>query len=308
MTSNSRVVVFGYDQLVLSSLDVVTMSGDEVVAVVFPSSRTDPRVAQVRKIVEGRGHTVLLQPPRAESDSLAEQIRDLQADVGLVWSYPMILPPAVFTAPRLGCVNLHPAPLPRYRGTDVLQWMLIEGASEAGVTLHYLDEGTDTGPIIAHSRRPVEAEDDLLSLMRKFKEDGEELLRQWWPSVSDGSAIGEPQDEASAAYYGSLSESDRRVDWTSSNVEVSNQVRGLVAPDLGAWTLLGGQRVVIRACLPIPEPPNESGNPGVVTGLDASGMLVATGQGHVRILKVEVPRTATTPADFGFSVGDCFGP
>lgn len=309
MTSqnSTRVVVFGYDQLVLSSLDVVTKAGDEVVAVVFPSSRHDDRVAAVRAQVEDRGYTVLEQPPRTEVDPFVRQLADLDPDIGLVWSYPMILPPSILEVPRLGCVNLHPAPLPEYRGTNVIQWTLINGESHTGMTLHQMDEGIDTGPILAQSKSAIGPEDDFLSLMKRSKSDGEMLLAQAWPRVTRGELEATPQDESSASYYQRLAPWDRRIDWTMSAVEITNLVRALVAPEWGAATELRGQQVVVRAARATGDATPLDAKPGQIVSVSADGLRVGTGDGVLLILGLQVYRTENTPEDFGVAVGDVFG-
>lgn len=305
--SGARVLVFGYDQLVLSSLDVVTKAGDEVVAVVFPSSRRDDRVTAVRAEVEDRGYTVLEQPRRTEVDPFVQQVAALNPDIGLVWSYPMILPPSVLEVPPLGCVNLHPALLPEYRGTNVIQWALIHGESHTGMTLHQMDEGIDTGPILAQSKSVIGPDDDFLSLMKRSKSDGEMLLAHAWPRVTRGELEATPQDESRASYHRALAPWDRRIDWTMSCVKITNLVRGLVAPEWGAATELRGQQVVVRAARATGHAPPSDAKPGQILSVSAEGLGVATGDGVLLILGLQVYRTENTPKDFDVAVGDVFG-
>src|SRR5690606_17203852 len=111
-------------------------------------------------------------------------------DLVFVWSYPMILPREVIEIPRLGCINLHMGLLPQYRGVNGLKWALLNGEIETGVTLHYMDEGIDTGDMLARVSFPITDGDDLVSLMRKARHAGIHLLKNTWRGIADGTATG----------------------------------------------------------------------------------------------------------------------
>lgn len=303
----TRVVVFGYDRLVLSTLKVMTGVGAEVVAVVFPSARSeDQRVSQVRAEVQQRGHPVLTQPPGTAAEPFVAELRDRDPDIGVVWSYPMILPPQVLLIPRLGCVNLHPARLPQYRGTNVIQWTLINGESHTAMTLHQMDHGLDTGPILAQSQFEISPNDDLVTLMRRSKTQGEALLARAWQRLVRGEILRQAQDEEQAAYYSALTASDRRIDWTSSNAVIANQVRALVAPDPGAWTSFQGEHVVVRAGAAVDDV-GPAGAPGEILAAGEQGLSVMTGAGVLRVQTLEVHRRPETPDAFRIRVGGRFG-
>jgi methionyl-tRNA formyltransferase len=140
----------------------------------------------------------------------------------IVWSYSMILPPPVLEVPPRGAVNVHGGPLPEYRGGHVAQWAIINGERDFGVTLHYLDEGIDTGPIIEARRFPLEDSDDAHSVRRKIQETGSDLLRRWWrvsptaPACASGRLAGVAAEAA-----------EGRITWTMTAREIWRLVRAL---------------------------------------------------------------------------------
>ncbi len=303
----TRAIVFGYDQFVLSTLDVLDRAKAHVVAVVFPSVPADPRMEPVRTRVEQRGHEVLVQPPRPDVGPFVATLRALKPDIGVVWSYPMILPASVLRVPRLGCVNLHPALLPAYRGTQVIQWTLINGEAQIGVTLHQMDEGIDTGPILAQTRSPIGPDDDLATLLRRSRVDGETLLTEAWPRVAVGAITAVPQDESKATYYRALTSWERTIDWSAPSGKIANLVRALVTPESGAMTELHGQRVLVRAATPIEDEAPAGSRPGEIVDVSDDGVAVVTGAGLLRVLRLEVVHTSDTPETFGIAVGDHLG-
>jgi len=178
-----KVVLFGYGVLGESAIEVVSRLDASLVGVVVPTNRTGLGVERVKEAARRSGVVVLTQPGRTCLDKFLEQLRALSPDIIVVWSYSMILPPEIIKLPRLGCVNLHGGILPEYRGGHVMQWAIINGERETGVTLHYINEAIDTGPIIAKAKFPIESHDDGVSVQHKLQELGATLLSEWWQKI-----------------------------------------------------------------------------------------------------------------------------
>ena len=305
-----RVLVFGYDELVLSTLDVVSDAGTRIVGVVFPSNRSGENVDIVRSMVAKQGYPILVQPPRQTVVPFITQIQRLKPDLGVVWSYPMILPAELVAAPRFGCVNMHTGLLPYYRGGHALPWAIINGEAQTGVTLHYMDAGIDSGPLVAQAQFPIGDQDDLVSLMQKSKAAGTSLLTRCWAALATGKAARTPQDETQARYYPLLTPEHGKIDWSTSNKAIANLIRALVFPLPGAYSYLHGHQVVIRQAALVAPAPEEQGPPGLVTQVDQSGVRIATGKGQLLVRKVEIhkpPASQATIKNFTISVGDRFG-
>ena len=222
-TYTSKIVIFGYDELLLSSLKIAEKHKAKIEAVVFPSNRIkDSRAKQIKDIVSSQGHQILIQPPRKKIASFVEELNRIAPDFILVWSYSMILPEAIIEVPKYGCLNVHMGLLPEYRGANGIQRALINGESKTGVTLHYMDSGVDTGTMVTRGDYPISNEDDIVSLMIKSKYAGELLLDRSWESIINGKASRIEQDESKANYYPPLPDEERKIDWDRSGKEIYN--------------------------------------------------------------------------------------
>ena len=172
---------------------------------------------------------LLVQPPRSSVEPFAGVLRNLSPDLILMWWSSMLLPPPVLTIPAKGAVNVHGGLLPSYRGGHVTQWAIINGEREFGVTLHYVDDGVDTGPVIAERRFALDDTDDAQSVAGKLREAGSELLTTWWPRLIDGTAPRIPQDESRAKYWPLRTPEEGRVTWEMSAPAICRLVRALSA-------------------------------------------------------------------------------
>ncbi|HYY56362.1 MAG TPA: methionyl-tRNA formyltransferase [Pyrinomonadaceae bacterium] len=310
--SNTRVIVFGYGELGAASIEALIAVGAQVVGAVVPSNRTGPDVDIVRFLAAHKSIPLLEQPPRKRIEPFVEELRGLNPEVMLVWSYSMILPPPVLVVPRLGCVNLHGGLLPEYRGGHVMQWAIINGEKETGMTLHYIDAGVDTGPVIAEERFAIEWEDDAASVRRKLKDVGMRLIARWWPAIAAGTAPRIPQDEARARYYPLRTAEDGLVHWSNANTSIYNLVRALARPWPGAFTFSRGRKVVLRRVVPVEASTAEHERaPGLVCRVEAGGRLrVATGDGDLLVCEAEIDGRVALAAgrdETGISAGDILG-
>ena len=292
----SRVIVFGYGSLGLAALETCDRLGVVPAAVVVPGNRQGYDVDVIAARARERGWPLLVQPLRNRLQPFLEAVRALAPDVLLVWSYPMILPPELIAVPAKGAFNLHSGLLPGYRGGHTMNWALINGERETGVTLHHLDAGIDTGPVVDEQRFAIEWADDIVTVHQKLKVAGEALLMKWWPAIAQGSAPGTPQDESRAVYHRMRTAADGRVDWSASSVAIYNLVRALAAPWPGALTTIGGTTVVIRLSEPVDSAAGVAPS-GTVVRIDEDGPVVSAGQGQVKLLRLEVAGQQVTPDD-----------
>jgi len=285
-----KVVLFGYGVLGESAIEVVSRLDASLVGVVVPTNRTGLGVERVKEAARRSGVVVLTQPGRTCLDKFLEQLRALSPDIIVVWSYSMILPPEIIKLPRLGCVNLHGGILPEYRGGHVMQWAIINGETETGVTLHYIDESIDTGPIIAKLKFPIGVDDDGVSVQKKLGESGAALLSEWWQKIIEQTAPKSLQDDAVAHYYRLLTPDDGLINWRWTSVEICNRVRALVSPRPGAFTFLGTNKVTVHRAKYCTKTMTEVAvaAPGIVQRISEDGLLVVTGDGAVNITEFEI--------------------
>ena len=276
------MVFFGYGDLAVAGLDALAGAGAPLSAMVLPGNRRGPDVELSSRAALARGLPLFVQPPRAQLGPLVEQLRALAPTLIVVWSYSMRLPRELLDIPPRGAVNVHGGTLPEYRGPHVTQWAILNGESEFGVTLHYMDEGMDTGPVIAEQRFPLSPDDDAASVRRKIADAGASLLRAWWPRVAAGTAPRVTQDPSRARYWPLRTVEQGELAWTMPASTLARMVRALCCNEPGAYVQLGGRRISIRAAHA--EPTSIVGaRPGQVVASDDRGVRVATADGDLRI-------------------------
>jgi methionyl-tRNA formyltransferase len=295
LTGRRRVVVFGYGPLALAALDSLQRLRVTPAAVVVPGNRQGADVDVVTARVRAHGWPLLVQPPRRSLPAFLDILTRLDPDLLLVWSYSMLLPPELIGLAPLGAVNVHGGLLPEYRGGHVMNWAIANGEAETGATLTYLDEGIDTGPVIAERRFPIEWRDDAASVREKLMRAGQSLLETWWPRIEAGTAPRQAQNESRARYYRLRSAADGLVDWRQPSAAIYNLVRALVPPWPGAFTIFDGMTLVLRR-VEVIEPSGARHAPGTVTSSDGTSIRVATGSGEVALTSVEIDGREVTPA------------
>ncbi len=191
---------------------------------------------------------------RRDAEALLARMATLSPPLGVVASFNHVLPPAVFNAPPCGMVNVHGGALPEYRGANTLQWAIINGESELGVTLHYVNAGIDAGPVIAVERVAIEYHDSAVTLRDKIIARGRALLAAWLPRLVQGRVAATPQSEEHARYWPRRKPADGRIDWTRSDEQIRDLVRALVPPWPGAfYENHAGNRIVLDRMLTIEE-------------------------------------------------------
>ncbi len=279
----ASAVLFTYGAPALPALDALSAAGATVAAVVVPGNRSGPAVDRVVDGAARRGLPVWTQPPRSAIAPFVEQLRGAAPDVCVVWSYSMLLPQAVLDVPRHGTINVHAGSLPGYRGGHVIQWAIINGERESAATLHYVDAGVDTGPVIAEVRFSIGDQDDADLVRERLQAAGLQLLRDWWPRVAEGTAPRVSQDESKARYWPLRTPDQGRIDWRRPAEEICRLVRALVSNDPGAFaSCAGGSILMVRRAQPV-EWPQAATAPGQVLSVSAEGLLVAASDGAVLV-------------------------
>ena len=293
--SASRVVVFGFGRLALAALDTLERLGVTPVAVVVPGIRSGADVDMVAARAREKSLRLLVQPRRKDLAPFLDTIQSLRPDLMLVWSYPMLLPPELTALAAVGAFNIHSGKLPEYRGGHVMMWALINGERESAATLHRVDAGIDTGPVVAEERFAIGWDDDIASLQGKLAVAGAALLTRCWPALADGTAPQTPQDESRARYYRMRTPADGLIDWAHSNIQIYNLVRALVAPWPGAFTRIGDTKLVLRRVTPTDA--TGAAPPGTVIRLAPGHLQVACGEGALEVTSMEVDGQPAPVAD-----------
>jgi len=296
----TRVVLFSYGPMIRALRSVFAAAGVDLVAHVLPSNRPPEALAAARE--DGAGLLQLVQPPKADAETFASRLRALAPDIFVVWHYSMLLPPALLSVPTRGAVNLHGGLLPAYRGPHVLQWAIANGERETGVTLHYLDEHFDTGPVVAEARVPIDSDADAVTVAAGLEEAGLRLLQEHWTALASGTAQAHRQPPG-GTYWPLRSAADGVIDWQQPAESIRNLIRALVPPWPGATTRAGSVEFVVeRANLA-----DGAGEPGTVLEVGRSQIIVATGRGALALLAVRRNGEQLRLDQLGLRPGDRLG-
>ena len=303
-----RVVVMAYQDIGYVCLDELLAAGADVAAVV--THRDDPREEIWFRSVAERGRRAglpVLEPESVNAPAFVAELAALAPDCILSFYFRQILKPEVLALPPRGALNLHGSLLPRYRGRCPVNWALIHGERETGVTLHYMEPKPDCGDIVAQRSVPIADDDTALTLTRKLGDAARVLLRDAFPKLVAGTAPRRPQDHGQATYFGGRGPEDGRIDWTRTSREVHNLVRAVTHPYPGAFTTFEGQRLFVWKATPVDSDPGA--DPGRITAIVPTGVLVGTGRGTLRVERVQLAgapeeaagalaaRAAITPGD-----------
>jgi methionyl-tRNA formyltransferase len=286
-----RLVFMGTPDLAATCLRaLLAWPGCAVLAAVSQPDRPSGRDLKLQptavKLAAESAGIPVLQPKKARDPEFLEQLRVLAPDIIVVAAFGQILPQALLDIPRFGCVNVHTSLLPRHRGAAPIQWAIAEGDTETGVTLMKMDAGLDTGPMIAHARTAITAEDTGQSLHDRLAEMGGQLLTQTLPDYVAGRIVPVPQPADGATYARKITKDDGRVDWSLPATTIWNRIRAFT-PWPGAFSKLPGvaERSLVKLFDTVPEA--AAGEPGTVLGAGPTGLLVACGQGSMRIRELQ---------------------
>lgn len=167
------------------------------------------------------------QPQTLKDEAFDKLLHDIDPEIIIVAAYGKILPPSVINYPKYGCINVHGSLLPKYRGAAPIQRALMDGEKETGITIMYMNEGLDTGDMLAKSIVPITDADNFETLFEKMAESGATLLTETLPKIIDGSIIPEKQDDSLATYASKIEKDDCKVDFSLPARELFNKIRGL---------------------------------------------------------------------------------
>ncbi len=272
----------------LPALDAVHGAGYDIAAVYTQPPRPAGRGRRLRpSAVHARADEFGLQVMTPASLRREEAVfAALDLDVAIVAAYGLLLPSAILDAPRLGCINLHPSLLPRWRGATPVAHTIIHGDTETGLTIIRMDEGLDTGAVLSRHPIPVTPRATAESLEAELASLGGSLLPGLLPRLEELQAAAVPQDNGKATYARKIAREDGRIDWRRSAEELDRRVRGMTPRPGTYFGSQSGEVKVLEA-----EPVAGEGLPGTL--LDRS-LTVACGKGALRLSKVRASGKSTS--------------
>jgi methionyl-tRNA formyltransferase len=293
----ARIVFMGTPQFAVPTL-LALDERHQVVGVVTQPDRPAGRgrklaASPVKEVALAQGLPVF-QPRTLRTPQAEEHLAGWRPDLIVVAAFGQILQPAVLELAPHGCLNVHASLLPKYRGAAPIPAAILTGESITGVTIMRMDEGLDTGPILAQAACPIDADDTTASLTAKLADMGSRLLIEALPGWLDGDLEPRPQDHTQATYCHPLRKEDGHLDWNRPALHLDRQVRAC-DPWPGAYTTLQGKRLKVLRARPRPEWQGE-GEPGQVVVLEP-GIGVVTPEGVLELLEVQLAGKKPLPAE-----------
>ena len=280
-----RVVYMGTPDFAVPSLERLIESGHEIVGVFTqpdkPVGRKQLMTPPAVKVCALAHGLPVFQPAKLRDGSAFEIIRDLAPEVIVVAAYGKIIPKDILDYPRFGCVNVHGSLLPQYRGAAPIQWSVINGDAQTGVTIMQMNEGIDTGDILYQKAIPIAPDDTAESMFDRLAALGADMLAEALEKLPEGELTPIMQEEALATYAPMLNKEIAVIDWSKTAAQVHDLVRGLYSWPIAQTTLHGKKLKVYRttAC-------DRGGAAGTVIATDP--LTVACGEGSVILHELQL--------------------
>jgi len=283
-----KIIFMGTPEFAVASLDILLKNGYDIVAVVTATDKWGGRgnktllESDVKKYALEKGLKIL-QPEKLNDPDFIDELKSLEADLQVVVAFRM-LPTKVWSMPRLGTMNLHGSLLPKYRGAAPINWAIINGEKETGVTTFLLKHEIDTGDILFQAKTPI-GEDELLGeVYERLMYIGADLVLESVKSLDKGEVKPRPQSNEEACPAPKIFHETCRIDFNQSNEKVHNFIRGL-SPNPVAWTVLDGEKLKIFRTKKINEPANSN-----IGSIDTDGkkyLRIACTDGWIEILELQ---------------------
>ena len=300
-----KIIYMGTPDFAVGPLEALLAGGHEVVCVLTQADKPKGRGHQLQappvKEAALKAEIPVLQPLKMKDPELWEKLRSYGADLFVVAAYGKILPQEVLSIPPRGCAHSHASLLPAYRGAAPIQWAVIDGQKETGITTMLMDAGLDTGDILRQYPVAIAEDETGGSLFDKLQKLGGEAILDTIRGLEDGSITPVKQGEMTTPYAAMLSKEAGNVEWTKSAAEIERLVRGL-DPWPGTYSVLTGKTIRFRKTAKVPEESaaalqgKEAPAPGTL--LPQGGkMYVMTGSGLLEIRELQPEGKKPMPAD-----------
>ena len=290
MSKPLKIVFAGTPDFAARHLAALLSSEHDVIAVYTqpdrPAGRGKKLTASPVKNIALEHDIPVYQPENFKSDEAKQQLADLDADIMVVVAYGLLLPQAVLDTPKLGCINVHGSILPRWRGAAPIQRSIWAGDAETGVTIMQMDIGLDTGDMLKIATLPIEPIDTSASMYEKLAELGPVALVDCLADIAEGKAAPEKQDDALANYAKKLSKEEACIDWADDAEHIERCIRAFNPWPMSYFVVAEQNVKVWQANV---EADNQGKAPGTVLAADKQGILVATGQGALRLTELQPP-------------------
>ena len=291
-----KIIFMGTPDFAVGTLRSLAEAGHEITLVVSQPDKP-----------KGRGHAMVPTPVKVVAEELGipvfqpvkireakDVLEKTEADVCVVAAFGQIIPASILHMKKYGCINVHASLLPKYRGAAPIQWAVIDGEKESGVTIMQMDEGLDTGDMLAKAIVPLDEKETGGSLFDKLSEAGGRLCVETLAKLEKGEITPEKQGESPTAYASMLDKKMGNIDWNKSAVVIERLVRGL-NPWPSAYTHLDGKTLKIWACDVLPQSASK-GESGEILEVTKDAIHVQTGDGILVLREIQLAGKARMDA------------
>lgn len=282
-----RAVVFGYHEIGYVCFEELINSGVEVLCLFTHEDDPEEEIWFRKPEALAVVHNIpVYKPDSLKDEKWVSLIREMVPDIIFSFYYRNMIPKAILDIPDIGAFNLHGSLLPRYRGRNPVNWVLIKGEKKTGLTLHYMVEKPDAGDIVARKEVTIEFDDTAYTLFMKIAKEARVLIREILPELENGTFTRIPQEVLGiSSYFGGRKPEDGLILWHNDALSIYNLVRAVTHPYPGAFTYLDGKRLYIWKAYP-EEESREDTSPGTV--ISKKPLLVSTGKGVLKLINIQI--------------------
>ena len=282
-----KIIFMGTPDFAAASLEALIASRHEIQAVVTQPDKPKGRKGEltpspVKVVAEGKGIKVY-QPLKVRDEEFVKTLRAYNPDVMVVVAFGQIIPLSILKMPKYGCVNIHGSLLPKYRGAAPIQWAVLDGEKETGITTILMDEGIDTGDILLKKTIKIDTDETSGSLFDKLMALGAKTILETLDELEKGNLTPTKQGESPTAYAKMLTKAMGLIDFTKSAKELDCFVRGM-DPWPSAYTLLAGKTLKLWKVRAV----EGGGKAGSVIEIGKESFTVACGEGAIEVLEVQL--------------------
>ena len=284
-----KVIFMGTPDFSTGVLESIIEAGHEVTAVVTQPDKPKGRGHEMQftpvKEVALKYNLPVLQPKKIRDPEVVAQLAEIPADICVVVAFGQIIPKSILEMKKYGCINVHASLLPAYRGAAPIQWAVVDGLKETGVTIMQMDEGLDTGDMLTKVVVPLEKDETGGSLFDKLSVAGAKLCVETMELIERGEVTPEKQGETTTEYAKMITKELGKIDFSKSAVEIERLIRGF-NPWPSAYTSFNGKTLKIWDADVIEK--EYDGVPGEIVEIDKDSFVIKTGKGALKILSLQL--------------------
>ena len=299
-----RFAFFGDGSWATDSLNRLILNGHIPLFVVLRQHTSE---ATLKEFAQSKNIPIYA-PKKVNAPSFVDWVTAQSPDLNISVSYDQIFGPSIIKTAKKGFINAHAGKLPDYRGRNVINWAIINNESELGLTVHYIDDGIDTGPIISQQILPIHWDDDYGTVLSRVQRALPDLLVETVHLIEKNQAPAKRQDHLIGTYFTGRTHGDEWIDWSDKSLNIYNKIRGIAHPGPGARTTLSERILIIWEAEYQTSWPCYQATPGTVVGIKpGKGIQVKTGDSTIVLKSVQVDGNDKTDRLPTYKIGTRFG-